>query len=970
MNVQFGFNINRLNTLTLLSLLLIVAGPTMPFWGLPTQQQDSSKFSPKRVPPPATSDSRNTAGPQNGYGQWDTRATRVGTAPWHPSEADVAKAIDSHMNALALSEAGGDKVGQVANHAALAQLLAQHGKVEQALTHIKIAEHRAEKIDDLHVQASVLAAKADAYMPSGMFENATELYRQALSILKNLGEDEENRQAEIETRLGWAYQSRGDIPRALASYEEARKIFVKVRDIDGQIRVALVAGSLYQSIGEFTRAQEEYVRILPHASHEQLARVLVSVAEMLVADGRPKDALIRYNKALSWIAPGKDFELEISILTGMGRSYMTLGAYDTAEEALDLARVKASKTGNRTLEASVLASIGELQYRTAIDSVMEAPQRTYWERSEDPTESFHAGLLAADRLSPAAGPLSPAYFSTKPNRKSLFARALVSYKNALALLRETGDRVGEIGVLTNMGLVYDARGKSSEALNYYLFAIEKLDTFYTLARLEEFRIDIASQSARLYQRAVELSFRKHHLEEAFNLSERSRARAFLDQLGNARIDFAKNAPADFAQREEKLRRENISLQRQLAQEEAKPSAEINAERMRSLQERLSVVRQEYEESVRDLKISSPEYASFLNIAPLTLKEVQESMGSDVTILSYFTTSRMTSIFVITKKEFHVVQVSVEEAELAKVITSFLDFPGEGNEPDSLKSLYSWLIAPVRSELKTSQLIIIPHSVLNDLPFSALTPGGERFLNDNYVISYLPSASVLPYLNTNVKSVVGQVLVMANDQEEGIPQLSHAYEEAQAIASLWNARLLLGADATVSVLKEIAGDYSILHLIAHFDVDPNHPQFSRIILGQGKESDGSLELYRIPELDLGKTSLVVLSGCRGQSGRRSRDDDVTALSREFMFAGASSVIASLWSVDDDATRQFMIAFYSHLKEGLDKAEALRAAQIEVRHTHRNPFYWAGFALIGDPGEVGNSNLKPGKTSNRTHTNQLH
>jgi CHAT domain-containing protein len=101
------------------------------------------------------------------------------------------------------------------------------------------------------------------------------------------------------------------------------------------------------------------------------------------------------------------------------------------------------------------------------------------------------------------------------------------------------------------------------------------------------------------------------------------------------------------------------------------------------------------------------------------------------------------------------------------------------------------------------------------------------------------------------------------------------------------------------------------------------------LGQSKEDDGALELNGVLGLDLRKTSLVVLSGCRGQSGNWSRGDDVTALNRAFMYAGAPSVIASLWSVDDDATQQLMIAFYSHLKEGLSKAEALRAAQIEVR-----------------------------------------
>jgi CHAT domain-containing protein len=75
----------------------------------------------------------------------------------------------------------------------------------------------------------------------------------------------------------------------------------------------------------------------------------------------------------------------------------------------------------------------------------------------------------------------------------------------------------------------------------------------------------------------------------------------------------------------------------------------------------------------------------------------------------------------------------------------------------------------------------------------------------------------------------------------------------------------------------------------------------------------------------------------------------------MFAGSSSVITSLWNIDDEATQQLMVAFYTHLKAGLSKAEALRAAEIDVRKQHPNPYYWAGFVLMGDPGSGGTFNL---------------
>jgi CHAT domain-containing protein len=126
------------------------------------------------------------------------------------------------------------------------------------------------------------------------------------------------------------------------------------------------------------------------------------------------------------------------------------------------------------------------------------------------------------------------------------------------------------------------------------------------------------------------------------------------------------------------------------------------------------------------------------------------------------------------------------------------------------------------------------------------------------------------------------------------------------------------------------------------------------LGHGSNDDGALETNQIAELDLRKTGLVVLSGCRSQAGRLTRGDEIIGLSRAFIYAGSPSVIASLWSVDDEATRALMVSFYSHLRQGLSQADALRSAQIDVRKDFPHPYYWAGFVLTGDPGSPSSPN----------------
>jgi CHAT domain-containing protein len=880
------------------------ASPTTYSWSSGVTPYNPSSYAPNYRPPVYQPPTPTRVTPNSSQQPTGLRPPLA----FRPSA--VAKAVENSQRALALSESAGDKVGQITNHAALARLFVQQGNLDQAFMHLSVAETMSKAVGDPRLQANLLQTGGAAYMSSGEFEKSLDAYRQAISILKPLGD--EVGQAEVYTSIGWAYQSLGDVPHALTSYQGAQELFIKAGNKGGEVRASLGIGSLYQSIGEFNKATEQYAKALPIVSLDQYVRMIVSVAEMHQSLHLPNQALTRYEKALLLIRSPGDATLEGSILAGMGRCHMTLGSYDKAQNDFERARAKMKGADNRLGEAGVITSIGELNYWIAVSS---------------PTV----------------------------NPKSRFLEALRDYNEALPMMREGGDRIGEIGILTNTGLVYDAWGKSREALPYYLEALRKMDELETSARLEEFRLDLAGQSASLYQRAILLEASLHHMQEAFDLSERARARSFLDQLGNRRIDLGNHRSADFSIREEKLRQENILLQRQLGQELAKPGPEMSPERTRSIQAQLFAVRKEYEDLVTQLKLSNPEYASFLSISPLTLREAQQQLARDVTVLSYYTTADMTLAFVLTRDSFHVSKLSVTELQLFLAVTTFLDFSGQSDVPPSLKLLYKSLIAPVKSQLKTSKLAVVPYGVLQGLPFAALTPDGQHFLSDSYAVFYLPSVSVLPYIRARVKSGGSQALVLANDQEEGLPRLSYAEGEARSVASLLGTQPLLGDAATTSVLRSKAGDYDVVHLIAHFDLDSQHPQSSRIILGQSKGNDGSLELNDIFGLDLRKTNLVVLSGCKSQRGNRTRGDDVIGLSRAFIYAGSPSVVASLWSVDDDATQQLMIAFYTHLKEGLTKAEALRIAQADIRRKYPNPFYWAGFVLTGDPGQVDASKL---------------
>ncbi len=147
-------------------------------------------------------------------------------------------------------------------------------------------------------------------------------------------------------------------------------------------------------------------------------------------------------------------------------------------------------------------------------------------------------------------------------------------------------------------------------------------------------------------------------------------------------------------------------------------------------------------------------------------------------------------------------------------------------------------------------------------------------------------------------------------------------------------------------------YRIVHFATHAISDSERPERSGLVLSlfdrNGQPQNGFLSLGEIYGLTL-PADLVVLSACDTGLGREVSGEGLIGLVRGFMYAGATRVVASLWSVDDEVTAQLMAHFYKSLEQdGLSPAAALRAAQIEVRKQARwrSPYYWAGFQIEGE------------------------
>jgi CHAT domain-containing protein len=149
------------------------------------------------------------------------------------------------------------------------------------------------------------------------------------------------------------------------------------------------------------------------------------------------------------------------------------------------------------------------------------------------------------------------------------------------------------------------------------------------------------------------------------------------------------------------------------------------------------------------------------------------------------------------------------------------------------------------------------------------------------------------------------------------------------------------------------DYRIIHFACHGFLDERSPFRSALVLSDADAAgdDGLLQMREIYGLNL-SADLVVLSACQTAAGRLERSEGPMGLARPFFFAGARSVIASLWPVNDQSTVAFMHDFYRSLAAGLPAGEALRDAKTRMlKSPWAHPFYWASFMLQGDPSAAG-------------------
>jgi CHAT domain-containing protein len=342
--------------------------------------------------------------------------------------------------------------------------------------------------------------------------------------------------------------------------------------------------------------------------------------------------------------------------------------------------------------------------------------------------------------------------------------------------------------------------------------------------------------------------------------------------------------------------------------------------------------------------------------------VARHLRPDQALIEYLVSDSGSIAFVLTDDTLRAVDLSVGRRELARLVEFVRGVlePPPGAADDSLwraplRRLHAHLVTPVEATgvlAGKTRLILVPHAELHYLPFPALleeAPPG-RFLIQRYEVAQVPSASVLVALEERPDRPGGSGRLALAPRPEALPG-SRREVEALARTAGPSGLTLVGAGATEEAFRREAPARRELHLATYGTLNKHNPLFSYVELGAGGGHDGRLEVHEIFGLTLA-ADLVVLSACRTGLGSGTladipAGDDWIGLTRAFLHAGASRVVATLWPVEDWPTAALMERFYREYAGDGDAVRALAAAQRAALAlpTTSHPFTWAGFLITG-------------------------
>ena len=562
-------------------------------------------------------------------------------------------------------------------------------------------------------------------------------------------------------------------------------------------------------------------------------------------------------------------------------------------------------------------------------------------------------------------------------KQNRLPEAATLLNDALKLDERSGAPHSMARTLFWQGEMLTAQGHNDQALVKYQRATELIESIRATTQSANAYAE-NSYIFEVYQSIVSLLIKMGRPAEAFDYLGRSKSKKLQDSL---RLTNLKSGDATLQaqlDRAAALQLRLEALDKAIEGENALPDEQKSAQKSAALQEKRLATKQELATIAAQIKKARPGLGATIETsapsAP-SLSDVQKQIPANVALVQWAPVGSEFYAFIVTQNKVDVQTLPTPAADIWNRVREFRNLLDQARRQvqrgqkisvenwlsddaeikplrENLLALRQMLIAPIEAKIADKDTVIfVPNGELYYLPLHALAKRDGntlKFFGQEKRVAYLAAADVLSVLQKKPSRGSG---LMALGDPTGA-DLPAANEEAKALSNIFPAsQIYTGAQATKSnVIAPQNEKRRIWHLATHGVLNATRPELSYILLAPGaQKGDEALTVGEVYGLDLKDTDLVTLSACQTAIGEKNPDGlEITSLATSFARAGADSVIASLWSVSDDSTRDFMVEFYKRLAAGDSKAAAMQKAQAKLlANPHYNhPFYWAPFILMGD------------------------
>ncbi len=840
----------------------------------------------------------------------------------------------------------------------------------------------------------------DCALELSNFTQALNYYQKSQALLPDNGPSSALLQAEVFNKLGNYYNEIKDSPQARKYLEQALALrkaelgatHLKVADVYNNL------GNCWNEMGDFTRALEYHREALAirkaqlTSPHPMIAQSYNNIGMSLADQGSLDEALNAYQEAYEQYSKYyQDMNQQIADV------YINIGDVYSLKEQLVFFKnyqERALSIYKQTLDANHptlaisynnLANVyrrqGDFTTAKQYDQLaLEIRKNNYGDTHPDVAESLN----------------NMAWNAGFEGQWEAAKKCFDACFHALNFDPSAEDKFDEVNdpqiLLTALeGMAYVSSGTTASEptttqLQHSLQHLEQASSLIDFLRIRydaiNSKLKLAERAYPIYDQAIQVALGLYqltkdtsYLPQAWQFSEKNKGLLLLEALKKTQAENFAGVPTERikAVKQMESRIGNLEKTRFLVQANKDT---IDQHVIDSINHQIFESKRQLAKRINLLKQDYPEYFNLrYQTATVPVKWIQEELlQTDQCLLEYFIGESQLFLFVICKDNFVVKAIDlpanfyqwiyvfqeairrypkVKSDELTQIIEQYVR---------AAYLLQQMLIAPVQ-DLLSPNLIIIPDGELGLLPFGALLldepENPQAFSTHPYLIrqhsvSYNYSATLLKEMSERnhqfkLKPYVGFAPLFS--EVDGLKALKYNQEEILAIQHEIGGQVYTGELATKAQFLAEQAAYRVIHLATHASANNQSGDYSWLAFSPSSQptSDESFlyvkDIYNTPT----RAAMVILSACETGTGKMQRGEGITSIARSFSYAGAESLMATLWSVDDRATNQLVQLLFSHLQNGQSKDQALQAAKLNFieanGHNKAHPYYWSSMINIG-------------------------